>query len=66
VPIVGAPSASLGVRHGREDLARYNLYRIEGPAAPVHLVGRGLAEPGGPIVELERRILRPDAGDGDT
>jgi 3',5'-cyclic AMP phosphodiesterase CpdA len=61
--VVGAPSASLGRRHGREALARYNLYRIApNPAAGreawrVELVGRGLAEPGGPVVELERRQL---------
>jgi 3',5'-cyclic AMP phosphodiesterase CpdA len=54
--VVGAPSASLNRRHGREPLARYNLYRIE-CAAPrtVEMTGRGLAEPGGPVVELERR-----------
>lgn len=66
VPIVGAPSASLGLRHGREDLARYNLYRLDGPPWTVDLVGRGLAEPGGPIRELERRSLRPDAGGRDA
>jgi len=61
--VVGAPSASLGRRHKREPLARYNLYRI-GAAGPrsVELVGRGLAEPDGPVVELDRRLLRLDAG----
>jgi 3',5'-cyclic AMP phosphodiesterase CpdA len=54
--VVGAPSASLDRRHGREPLARYNLYRIEdGPPRTVEMTGRGLAEPGGPVVELERR-----------
>ena len=57
-PIVdGRPNAaSLNRRHGREPLARYNLYRIE-CAAPrtVEMTGRGLAEPGGAVVELERR-----------
>jgi 3',5'-cyclic AMP phosphodiesterase CpdA len=54
--VVGAPSASLGRRHPHEPLARYNLYRIAGPAPwTVELIGRGLAEPGGPIVEIERR-----------
>jgi 3',5'-cyclic AMP phosphodiesterase CpdA len=61
--VVGAPSASLGRRHGREALARYNLYGIARNSAAgrqvwhVELVGRGLAEPGGPVVELERRHL---------
>jgi 3',5'-cyclic AMP phosphodiesterase CpdA len=61
--VVGAPSASLGRSHGREALARYNLYSIAPDPAPgreawhVELVGRGLAEPGGPVVELERRQL---------
>jgi 3',5'-cyclic AMP phosphodiesterase CpdA len=60
--VVGAPSASLGRGHGREALARYNLYRIAPNSAGrearhVELVGRGLAEPGGPVVELERRHL---------
>lgn len=54
--VVGAPSASLDRRHGREPLARYNLYRIEdGAPRTVEMTGRGLAEPGGPVVELERR-----------
>ena len=61
--VVGAPSASLGrVRHG-EALARYNLFRIARPAAgnaepwQVEMVGRGLAGPDGPVVEIERRQL---------
>jgi 3',5'-cyclic AMP phosphodiesterase CpdA len=58
-PVVGAPSASLARPHKREPLARYNLYRIAGPPWSTELIGRGLAEPGGEIVELERRILRP-------
>jgi len=56
-PVVGAPSASLGRPHRHEPLARYNLYRIDGGARAIELVGRGLAEPGGDIVELERRKL---------
>jgi 3',5'-cyclic AMP phosphodiesterase CpdA len=59
IPIVGAPSASLGRSHGREPLARYNLYRIAGPPWSVDLVGRGLAQADGPVVELERRTLLP-------
>jgi 3',5'-cyclic AMP phosphodiesterase CpdA len=69
--IVGAPSASLARAHGREALARYNLYRIarRSDFAPsgwsAELLGRGLAEPDGPVVELERRefVLGQAAGD---
>jgi len=55
-PIVGAPSASLGARHRHEPLGRYNLYRIDSAERSIAVIGRGLAEPGGPVVELERRI----------
>lgn len=63
--VVGAPSASVGrARHG-EALARYNLFRIArlpgGPVGPgpwqAELVGRGLAKPDGPVVEIERHQL---------
>jgi 3',5'-cyclic AMP phosphodiesterase CpdA len=57
VAVVGAPSAALGRPHKREPLARYNLYRIAGPPWTIELTGRGLKQPGGPIVELERRRL---------
>jgi 3',5'-cyclic AMP phosphodiesterase CpdA len=62
IPVIGAPSAALGIAHRHEPLARYNLYRIspgEGPAR-IELIGRGLAIPDGPIIELERRMLRVD------
>lgn len=60
VPIVGVPSASLGLAHGRQTLARYNLYRLTSdPAAPIEMIERGLAEPGGGIVEVGRRYLAP-------
>jgi 3',5'-cyclic AMP phosphodiesterase CpdA len=59
VPVVGAPSAALARIHKSEPLARYNLYRISGPPWTIEMVGRGLEHPGGPIVELERRILEP-------
>jgi 3',5'-cyclic AMP phosphodiesterase CpdA len=57
LPVVGAPSASLGLPHKHEPLARYNLYRIEGPPWRIELIGRGLAEPGSQVQELERRVL---------
>jgi 3',5'-cyclic AMP phosphodiesterase CpdA len=65
IAVVGAPSASRGRRHHREALGRYNLYRIErdGAGGPrpwrIELIGRGLAEPDGPVVELERSELSP-------
>jgi 3',5'-cyclic AMP phosphodiesterase CpdA len=59
VPVVGAPSASLGRHHKGEPLARYNLYRIAGPPWSIEMIGRGIERPGGPIVELERRKLAP-------
>lgn len=57
--VVGVASASSGKRHKAEPLARYNLYRFEPSDAgtQVFLTGRGLAEPDGPVVELERRLL---------
>ena len=58
MPVVGAPSAALGRPHKGEPLARYNLYRIAGPPWTIELIGpRPRAQPGGPIVELERRML---------
>jgi 3',5'-cyclic AMP phosphodiesterase CpdA len=61
MPIVGAPSAAQAVPYKGEPLARYNLYRIEGPPWQIELVGRGLREPDGPVVEIERRRLSPPA-----
>jgi 3',5'-cyclic AMP phosphodiesterase CpdA len=66
IAVVGAPSASLGRAHRREALARYNLFRIGRNSASgakfwqAELVGRGLAEPDGPVVEIERRQLTFD------
>lgn len=56
---VGVPSASLGRHHKTEHLARYHLLHIrsEGSSFDVELVARGFADPGGPIVELDRRRL---------
>ena len=60
IPIVGVPSASIGLGHGAQALAAYNLYRIHSdPAAPVELVQRGFAGFGGGVVELRRLTLRP-------
>lgn len=60
-PVIGAPSASLGRPHRHEPLARYNLFRIDTAARAIELVGRGLEEPEGGIVEIERRSLSCEA-----
>ena len=57
VSVVGVPSASLGRPHTGENLARYHLFRLPGEGGPIEMVARGLAEPGGAIVEIERRLL---------
>ncbi len=61
IPVIGVPSGSLAVPHKREPLARYHLYRLHpGDNRPrIELIARGLAEPGGPIVEIERRWVEP-------
>lgn len=59
-PVIGAPSASLGQVHRHEPLGRYNLYLIDPVARNIAMTGRGLAEPGGPVVEVERRMLVPE------
>ncbi len=58
IPVIGVASASMGIaRH--EPLARYNLYRFQTDQgrSVIEMSGRGLMEPGGPVVELERKIL---------
>jgi 3',5'-cyclic AMP phosphodiesterase CpdA len=59
IPVIGIASASLGRQYHDEPLGRYNLYRITmGEGVPeVVLTARGLAEPDGPVVELEHRTL---------
>jgi 3',5'-cyclic AMP phosphodiesterase CpdA len=61
IPVVGVASASVARRHKHEPLGRYNLLRIDRyrGRTRIELVGRGLQEAGGPVVELERRMLSP-------
>jgi len=60
IPVVGVPSASIGLAHGHQSLARYNLLSISPrPGAPIELVERGIAVPGGPVIEIGRRVLDP-------
>ncbi len=59
LPVVGICSGSASRVHHGEPLARYNLLRVrrgEGRAR-IMLQARGLAEPGGPVVELARTEL---------
>ncbi len=58
VPVIGAPSAS-SCRGGTNRLARYNLFRIwfEHGRWRCEMTGRGLRTPGGPVCELEKRLL---------
>ena len=60
--VVGVPSASLGRLHKSEPLARYHLFhfnseRMASSEPVIEMVARGLAEPGGRIVEIERRRI---------
>jgi 3',5'-cyclic AMP phosphodiesterase CpdA len=61
LPVVGTPSASVGKLHRHEPLARYNLFRIDPATGAIDLTGRGLAEPAGAVVEIERHSLAPEA-----
>lgn len=59
IPVVGVPAASLGLVHGSQSLAGYNLYRIAPDAdAPIELIERGISGPGGPVGERRRLLLR--------
>jgi 3',5'-cyclic AMP phosphodiesterase CpdA len=62
IPIIGVPSASLAMPYKKEPLARYNLYRLQRDTnrPRFEMIARGLAEPGGPVVELARRWIEPD------
>lgn len=63
MPVVGIASASIGRVHRYEPLARYNIYRLHRPGANhswrIELIGRGIREPDGPVVQVERRWLEP-------
>ena len=59
IPVIGVASASLAKPHHGEPLGRYNLYRVtvDGSGHRICLTARGLAEPDGRVVELERREI---------
>lgn len=62
---VGVPSASAGLSRNGEPLARAHIFEFavgaRGAPPRIRLIARGLGEPDGPIIELERTPL---AGDG--
>jgi 3',5'-cyclic AMP phosphodiesterase CpdA len=64
IPVIGIASASLGRQYHDEPLGRYNLYRIAvGCGAPeIVLTARGIADPDGPVVELEHRTIGGSQG----
>jgi 3',5'-cyclic AMP phosphodiesterase CpdA len=59
IPVVGVATGSAAKTRKEEPLARYKLYRIDkaGGAYRIEVTTRGLAEPGGRIVELSRSAL---------
>ena len=63
MPVIGIASASIGRVHRHEPLARYNIYRLHEPRSGhgwrIELIGRGIREPDGPVVQVERRWLEP-------
>jgi 3',5'-cyclic AMP phosphodiesterase CpdA len=62
IPVVGVPSASAAIPHKGADLAGYALYQITRKPAgafEIEMIRRGMREPGGAIVEMERTILAP-------
>jgi hypothetical protein len=62
IPVIGVPSASVARRYHDEPLGRYNLYRVNSVEGSIRMIGRGLAEPDGPVVELEcRELAQPQA-----
>jgi 3',5'-cyclic AMP phosphodiesterase CpdA len=63
LPVVGIASGSIGRVHRHEPLARYNVYRLYRNAVgpwEIELIGRGIREPDGPVVQVERRMLKPE------
>lgn len=60
VPVIGVGSGSAARQHKKEPLARYRLFRIaaaSGGGPPIEMVTRGLVEPGGAVVEIDRTDL---------
>lgn len=69
-PVVGISSGSAARKLGEEPLARYNLIRVTrgetgredggGDAMPdwrIEITARGLEQPSGPVVQLDRQVL---------
>jgi 3',5'-cyclic AMP phosphodiesterase CpdA len=60
--VVGIASGSAGRQHRGEPLARYNLFRLTRDASgfTIEFQARGLLAPQGAVVDLERKVLRPE------
>ena len=68
IDVVGIASASVGRIHAHEPLGRYNLIRLD-PArrqTPIEIVSRGLDVPGGPVIEVGRRVLADGTQSADN
>lgn len=61
IPVVGVASGSAALTHGREPLARYNLFRFGVDSDPkrIEMIVRGLGGAGGDVVEITRIALQP-------
>jgi 3',5'-cyclic AMP phosphodiesterase CpdA len=61
VPIIGAASASAGIAHGQEPLARYNLFTFfrHPEGWRIRQTVRGLAASGAAVGKLDERFLTP-------
>ncbi|MFV0296166.1 MAG: metallophosphoesterase family protein [Hyphomicrobiaceae bacterium] len=59
VPLIGAPSASLGETHGNQTLARYNLFEIGDEPGIMHIemIERGITSADGAVEEIARHQL---------
>lgn len=67
-PVVGIASGSVAKPHGKDALARYNMFTIgnDGNEVGIEMVGRGLNEPGGHVIELERQVFTVTIGHDAT
>jgi len=59
IPVVGVAAAGLARADGGAPLARHHIYRIDGPPWRIDMRVRGLAEPGGAVIDIARHELVP-------
>lgn len=62
IPLIAAASASAGAAHGKEPLARYNLFTFfRNPSGlRIRHVVRGLETPDGPVTKISENFLETD------